>query len=310
MLKRTLQSIGYSFFIKYYYELRDLDKKELLNKIIANDSNYQLKALETRISNSKSIFFNNKEFECLKLIEESKRTKQEMTLKCIKILNQDNLYFSFEETDEKEINLIDLKNLRAKFFFSLITQDRFNKKNKVNYQISFIKQLFHKSSAENRKKFDDFINNQIDNIKIIINEKGSFLKFKEVHDVKILDGDIKSNFGNWFTKDFDNLKYVKFNVTTLEEISIDHDKAISKILKEKQNCIELEKITELINFNKNKKINKGKRIKKILSELSDDSSIHEKINYNKLLEEIISINEDNSLILMHRTHNNRKRAKV
>ena len=70
----------------------------------------------------------------------------------------------------------------------------------------------------------------------------------------------------------------------------------------------MENITQIIKANIEKKNNKGIKLKSILTKLSDNKSIYESVNFKKLYKEMELIN-NNDLVLMHRKHNNKKRAK-
>lgn len=69
-LIRTLNSIGKSTFVKYYYCFRDKSRDECISQI---NEDYTDKAKSTRTGHAQRIFRENKNIEALKIIVNSNR---------------------------------------------------------------------------------------------------------------------------------------------------------------------------------------------------------------------------------------------
>lgn len=69
-LLRTLNSVGKSTFIKYYYNFKNKSREECIGGF---DENYTDKAKSTRTGHAQRIFRENMHFEALNIIIESKR---------------------------------------------------------------------------------------------------------------------------------------------------------------------------------------------------------------------------------------------
>lgn len=101
-LRDKLKSIGFGFFIKYFNELTTMDKTELTILINKKQPNhYAKKALETRISNAKTIFFENLEYNALEIISLSK-INEKLRLECKELLNKKNIYLSTEDINKTD----------------------------------------------------------------------------------------------------------------------------------------------------------------------------------------------------------------
>ena len=79
-LIRTLNSVGKSTFVKYYYNFKNKSREECIDLF---DENYTDKAKATRTGHAQRIFRENKNIEALELILQSNRV-DEYTLKAAK----------------------------------------------------------------------------------------------------------------------------------------------------------------------------------------------------------------------------------
>ena len=77
-LERTLNSIGKSTFVKYYYNFRDKSRDECIRVF---DEDYTDKAKSTRTGHAQRIFRENRNIEALKIIVASNRVDFETTKK-------------------------------------------------------------------------------------------------------------------------------------------------------------------------------------------------------------------------------------
>jgi hypothetical protein len=151
---------------------------------------------------------------------------------------------------------ISKQELRKKFFFRLITQDKFYPF--MCFPISVLKQLFyHKGRQE---FFDYWINNQIDNIivHIGINEADTIL-FMNVHSFEIKDHSVLINdkFKLYTPVPETNIKE-ELAADTLQKIAIDHIIPFKTILcKLQQQLPALRAIDKVLRtFNNDKGISK------------------------------------------------------
>ena len=69
-LERTLNSVGKSTFVKYYYDFRDKSRDECIK---AFSEDYSDKAKGTRTGHAQRIFNENKNLEALEIIATSSR---------------------------------------------------------------------------------------------------------------------------------------------------------------------------------------------------------------------------------------------
>ena len=69
-LIRTLNSVGKSTFVKYYYNFKNKSREECIDLF---DENYTDKAKATRTGHAQRIFRENKHIEALELILQSNR---------------------------------------------------------------------------------------------------------------------------------------------------------------------------------------------------------------------------------------------
>lgn len=198
------------------------------------------------------------------------------------------------------------------FFKRLISQNRFNRCG-VYYPISFLKQYFYKT--ENKKYFDDIINNQIKNIIYKTNENGT--EFEKINDLKDLiideNGIVYINNKKIFSNDFKENKYTPMNANSLTEIVIDHTEPMNlilkKIKKDPKDFPELLKISQMLKKGLNKPITYKKLIARG-TKYFDDINFRREINEEQLKNEFTLITGKMDLQLMHKKHNNFKRAKV
>ena len=83
-LKRALNSIGKSAFIKYYYNFKNMSREYCISNF---EENYTHTAKVTRTNYAKRIFSEGKQLEALKIIIQSKRVDELTHTKAIEILN-------------------------------------------------------------------------------------------------------------------------------------------------------------------------------------------------------------------------------
>lgn len=82
-LERTLNSVGKSTFVKYYYDFRDKSRDECIK---AFDEDYTDKAKSTRTGHAQRIFRENRNIEALRIIIASNRVDFETVKKAKEIL--------------------------------------------------------------------------------------------------------------------------------------------------------------------------------------------------------------------------------
>ena len=87
-LERTLNSVGKSTFVKYYYDFRDKSRDECIK---AFSEDYSDKAKGTRTGNAQRIFRENKNIDALRIIIASNRVELETIRKAKEILAKENL---------------------------------------------------------------------------------------------------------------------------------------------------------------------------------------------------------------------------
>ena len=82
-LIRTLNSVGKSTFVKYYYNFKTQSRDEC---IVAFEENYTEKAKSTRVGHAQRIFRENKNIEALEIIIASSRVDVETWKRAKEIL--------------------------------------------------------------------------------------------------------------------------------------------------------------------------------------------------------------------------------
>ena len=82
-LIRTLNSVGKSTFVKYYYSFKDKSRDECIAQF---DENYTEKAKSTRTGHAQRIFRENKNLEALEIIIHSKRVDDATRSKAMQIM--------------------------------------------------------------------------------------------------------------------------------------------------------------------------------------------------------------------------------
>ena len=87
-LERTLNSVGKSTFVKYYYDFRDKSRDECIK---AFSEDYSDKAKGTRTGHAQRIFRENKNIDALRIIIASNRVELETIRKAKEILAKENL---------------------------------------------------------------------------------------------------------------------------------------------------------------------------------------------------------------------------
>ena len=87
-LERTLNSVGKSTFVKYYYDFRDKSRDECIK---AFSEDYTDKAKSTRTGHAQRIFKENKNIDALRIIIASKRVEFETIKKAEEILAKETV---------------------------------------------------------------------------------------------------------------------------------------------------------------------------------------------------------------------------
>lgn len=82
-LIRTLNSVGKSTFVKYYYSFKDKSREECIAQF---DENYTDKAKSTRTGHAQRIFRENKNLDALEIIIKSNRVDDATRTKAKEIL--------------------------------------------------------------------------------------------------------------------------------------------------------------------------------------------------------------------------------
>jgi hypothetical protein len=221
------------------------------------------------------------------------------------------------EPEISEVNELDLDNVLKQFskkeitdnfFFRLITQNRFNKCG-LFFPVSFLKQYFYKTG--DKAYFDEQIKKQIESIEYITqdSDKNTLNKRKELiikADKKVyIDGKQLLSFN------LETDKNEEMIVQSLSEIAIDHKESMNTILNDLKESNVLSAFVEISNHLK-KGLHQPITYKKLTSrgtQLSKDVKFIESINKEQLKSEFEHILSKMELQLMHKKHNNYKRAK-
>lgn len=87
-LIRTLNSIGKSAFVKYYYTFKEKDSQTCLD---AFEENYAENGKRTRVNCAKRIFQEHLELEALKIVINASRVDEETRRKATEILNRETM---------------------------------------------------------------------------------------------------------------------------------------------------------------------------------------------------------------------------
>lgn len=87
-LIRTLNSVGKSTFVKYYYNFKNQSRDEC---ILRFDENFTDKAKSTRTGHAQRIFRENKQLEALTIIIQSPRVDSSTHERAKEILKQEKL---------------------------------------------------------------------------------------------------------------------------------------------------------------------------------------------------------------------------
>lgn len=82
-LVRTLNSVGKSTFVKYYYNFKNLSREDCINSFVEN---YTEQAKSTRTGHAQRIFRENKHIEALSIIIASNRVDFETMRRAKEIL--------------------------------------------------------------------------------------------------------------------------------------------------------------------------------------------------------------------------------
>lgn len=217
--------------------------------------------------------------------------------------NDGNESLIFNDNSFEGTLVLSNKKIKENFYFRLTTQNRFPKEG-IFYPIGFLKQIFYKRAKN--ELFDNFINQQIENIKINIeNEKQ--IKFSEFSNLIINEKNVVVEKNEIYSYNYDKKEYEKLRVKNFKEIEIDHDRPMKGLLIEKAN--ELKTLKEISNVIK-KGLHKPLSYKKLRKKATDISRIEfiKTINLDELLKEMHILNNSSDLVLMHRKHNSKKRT--
>jgi len=159
--------------------------------------------------------------------------------------------FKLETKNSRELSpvvILDQESILKNFYFRLTTQDRLY--GEIFYPISLIKKIFY-LDKENRKYFDELINNQINKIKIISN--GHIFYLKAISNLLIIPGSSVNIVGddssqyNVFTEDGYDGSFKLMKVDLFKEIAIDHVTPMKELLIKHSNKLpKLKSITELL----------------------------------------------------------------
>lgn len=194
------------------------------------------------------------------------------------------------------------------FTFRLITQNRFNKCG-LFFPISFLKQYFYKTG--DKEYFDAIIENQIKGIEYITrnSDNNTLNNMKEL--VIKENGEVFIDGKQILSYNIKDEKNSDMIVKSLSEISIDHKESMNSIL------IELHEKKELPNFTLiSKHLKKGlhkpisyNKLRSRGTQLSKDENFINLVNKEELKLEFEKVLSRMGLQLMHKKHNNFKRAR-
>lgn len=223
--------------------------------------------------------------------------------------NFDNLeeIYEYEKIEGKaELSKDEIKE---NFFLRLITQNRFNKCG-LFFPISFLKQYFYKTG--DKDYFDKIINSQIFDIEFIGKDKNTIGKISELKTMFIdNEGKVYINDKQVFSNNINTDNAEEMIVSSFSEITIDHKESMDSILK---NLKENNKVPELtkISDRLKKRLRKPLTYNKLRSrgtQLSKEKEFIDSIDKEQLKLEFETIISKMNLELMHKQHNNYKRAK-
>lgn len=217
--------------------------------------------------------------------------------------NDENECIIFNDNTFEGSLVLSNKKIKENFYFRLTTQNRFPKEG-IFYPIGFLKQIFYKRVKN--ELFDNFINQQIENIKINI-ENGKQIKFSEFSNLIINENNVVVEKNVIYSYNYDKKEYEKLKIKNFKEIEIDHDRPMKILLIEKAN--ELKTLKEISSYIK-KELHKPLSYKKLRKKATDISKTDfiKTINLDELLKEMHILNNSSDLVLMHRKHNNKKRT--
>lgn len=227
------------------------------------------------------------------------------------LLLEDETEFSIAE--EKEV--YDTNFIKSNFTFRLITQNRFNRCG-LYFPISFLKQYFYKTG--DAKYFDKRISEQLKRIKLFY-KQDRFMYLSDVSDIKLINGNkliFKCNDKNYHlcSHNLETESLEEFVIEKFSDIAIDHMVSMNTILEEiKRSKISGFEQLQMISNELRKSLKKPISYKKLIAKgtrLSNDMAFIGKINKDKLKKEYEGIISMMDLQLMHRKHNNFKRAKI
>lgn len=173
----------------------------------------------------------------------------------------DNCIKDIQQSICIEINKF-INNYNPREYDKIKLQDNIIKRRKtegrytgdVYYPIELIIKVFNNSGKENKHFMDDWFIHNVNEIDLLINEKGETKKFKDLESVELCkDYTVKLNFSGetresyLYTRINDD-RFSLMKVATLASIHIDHKEAISNILNKNEgnNYPAFKRVTEMI----------------------------------------------------------------
>ncbi|MFZ4523117.1 MAG: hypothetical protein ACOYNC_15510 [Bacteroidales bacterium] len=194
-------------------------------------------------------------------------------------------------------------DIYANFRFRLFTQDRFY--DPIFYPIGFIKRLFY---LKGEKEFmDSWLNAMLDSV--TIHTEDGMVKLKVVHKLEITNGAVRIHTGGAskiaYTKKSDNENLAPFSIFGLNNVALDHEKPLVKIMQENSdNLPTFREITIQLKKYAGRKIT-GKKVKKAANIVLKSEYV-ELINLDNLKMEMALISSLTSLQLMDGGENRKK----
>lgn len=194
-------------------------------------------------------------------------------------------------------------DIYANFRFRLITQDRFY--DPIFYPIGFIKRLFY---LKGDKEFmDSWLNALLDTV--AIHTEDGTVKLKTVHKLEIANGAVSLHTNGSskiaFTKKSDNVTIEPFSVFGLNNVVLDHEKPLVRIMQENSDKLPtFREITVQLKKHTGRKIT-NKKVKKAAN-LVLKSEYVDLINLENLKAEMALISSLTHLQLMDGRENKRK----
>jgi hypothetical protein len=177
-----------------------------------------------------------------------------------------------------------------------------------------IKRIIYKNETF-KNDFDDIINNQINNIKLIINHKGDYIKLKDIDYLFINDkNEVYSHYNHTTIKLFTETgianTYEPFNTFFFNKIAIDHVVPMKKLLDDYSDRLNgLNKLTAILKQNKIFKYNNSrKRLAKITNSIIENDLL-EDFDLKLIIDDLKFLDSKTELQLMCSTENLKKKKR-